>query len=166
MRASAPIATTECAVETAIEGKGCLRPAGDGLQANGPATRRAMRAGSAQCAGSGRIGIGPHHPAGQGRGQGVVTDPRRQIGRRDIKRGSKIGGGAAAKAVTAARKPVVVPVLVEWRLSVVVGKLLRAGLVVSVAEMKGGMGVAADESERQQQHQAAQEQGALHGENT
>jgi len=56
--------------------------------------------------------------------------------------------------------------LMERRFTVVVGMLLGAGLVMSFAQMKRGMGVAADESERQQQNQAAQEQGSLHGTGT
>jgi hypothetical protein len=56
--------------------------------------------------------------------------------------------------------------LMERRLPVMLRMLLRAGLVVSIAQMKRGMGVAADESERQQQDQAAQEQGSLHGKAT
>ena len=39
--------------------------------------------------------------------------------------------------------------LMKRRLPVMVGMLLGAGLVVSVIEMKRGMGIAADESERQ-----------------
>src|SRR6516165_12425241 len=107
---------------------GCLRSAVGGLQANGPATRGAARAGLAQRAGSGRTGIGRQRPAGQGCGQGVVMGPRRQIGRRDPERGSKVDGGAAAEAVAAARKPVVMAMLMERCLSVVVGILLGAGL--------------------------------------
>jgi len=45
---------------------------------------------------------------------------------------------------------------------VVVGMLFGAGLVVSAVQMKRGMGIAANESERQQQNQAAEEQGSLH----
>ena len=56
--------------------------------------------------------------------------------------------------------------LMERRFTVVVGMLLGVGLVMSIAQMKRGMGVAADESERQQQNQAAQEQGSLHGTGT
>jgi hypothetical protein len=48
----------------------------------------------------------------------------------------------------------------------VVGVLFGAGLVVSTVQMKRSMGVAADESECQQQDQAAQEQGSLHGTST
>jgi hypothetical protein len=99
---------------------------------------------------SGRIGIGLQRPAGQGYGQGVVMRPRRQIGWRDPERGSKIDGGAAAEAVAAACKPVVMVMLMERRFTVVVGMLLGAGLVVSTVQMKRSMGVAADESERQQ----------------
>jgi hypothetical protein len=39
--------------------------------------------------------------------------------------------------------------LMKRRLPVMVGMVLGAGLVVSVIEMKRGMGIAADESERQ-----------------
>ena len=151
------------AAGTSIEREGVFaagrrRPAGKRLHNPG-----AARAGLAQRAASGRIGIGPQHPAGQGCGQGVVIDPRRQIGRRDTERGSEIHGRAAAEAVAAARKPVVMPMLMERRLSVVMGMLFGAGLVVSTVQMKRGMGVAANEGERQQQNQAAEEQRSLHG---
>ena len=66
-------------------------------------------------------------------------DPRRQV-----------GGGGAAEAVAATRKPVVMAMLMEGRLSVMVGLLLGAGLMVSTVQMKRSMGVAADKSERQQ----------------
>ena len=92
--------------------------------------------------------------------------PCRQIGRRDSERGSNISGRAAAEAVAAARKSVVMAVLMKRCFSVVVRMLLRAGLVMSTVQMKRGVGVAADESERQQQDQAAQEQGSLHGMST
>ena len=131
-----------------------------------PATRGAVRAGLDQRAGSGRIGIGPQCPAGKGWDQGVVMGPRRQIGRRDPERGSKIDGGAAAEAVAAACQPVLMAMLMERRFPVVVGMLLGAGLVVSAVQMKRSMGIAADESERQQQNQVAQEQGSLHGTGT
>jgi len=55
------------------------------------------------------------------------------------------------------------PMLMERRLSVVMGVLLGAGLMVSAVQMKRGMSIAADESERQQQNQAAEEQRSLHG---
>jgi hypothetical protein len=56
--------------------------------------------------------------------------------------------------------------LLARRLSVVVSMLLGAGLVVSAVQMKRSVGVAADESERHEQDQAAQEQGSLHGTRT
>ena len=77
-------------------------------------------------------------------------DPRRQIDRRDTERGSNIDGRAAAEAVAAARKSVVMTMLMERRFCVMAGMLLAAGLVVSTVQMKRGMGVAADESDRQQ----------------
>ena len=151
------------AAGTSIEWKGVFaasrrRPAGKRLRNPG-----AVCPGLAQCAASGRIGIGPQHPPGQGRGQRVVIDPRRQIGRRDTERGREIHGRAAAEAVAAARQPVVMPMLMGRCLPVVVGMLFGAGLVVSAVEMKRGMGVAAHEGERQQQNQAAEKQGSLHG---
>ena len=90
-------------------------------------------------------------------------DPPRQMGGRDTERWSKIGGSAAAEAIATAGQPVIMAMLRERRFPVMVGMLLGAGLVVSVIQMKRGMGVAADESDRQQQDQAAQEQGSLHG---
>ena len=93
-------------------------------------------------------------------------DPRREIGRRDTEDWRNIHGGAAAEAVAAARKSVVMAVLMKRCFSVVVRMLLGAGLVVSVIQMKHGMGVAADEGDRQQQDQAAQEQGSPHGTST
>ena len=56
-----------------------------------------------------------------------------------------------------------VMVLMERCLSVMVGMLLGTRLVVSIVQMKRGMGVAADEGERQQQNQSAEKQGSLHG---
>jgi hypothetical protein len=88
---------------------------------------------------------------------------RRQIGRRDTEHGGDVDGRAAAEAIAPARKPVVMAMLMGRRFTVVVGMLFGAGLVVRAAQMKRGMGVAADEGERQQQNQAAQEQGSLHG---
>src|SRR5262249_27580775 len=126
----------------------------------------AARAGLAQRDRSGRIGIRLQGPAGQGCGQAVVMDPCPQIGRRDSERRSNINGRAAAEAVAAARKSMVMAMLMERRFSVVVGMPLEAGLVVSAVQMKRSMGVAADQSDRQQQDQAAQEQGSLHGTGT
>ena len=128
-----------------------MRPLSDGFQANGPETRGATRAGLAQRGRSGRIGIGLECPAGEGCGQGVVMDPCREIGRRDTEDWRNIHGRAAAEAVAAARKSVVMTMLIEWRFSVVVvGMLLGTGLVVSAVQMKRSMGVATDESDRQQ----------------
>ena len=60
----------------------------------------------------------------------------------------------------------VMAMLMDRRFPMMVGMLLGAGLVVSVIQMKHGMGVAADEGDRQQQDQAAQEQGSPHGTST
>jgi len=134
-----------------------------GLQANGPATRCAMRAGLAQRPRSGRIGIGTELPAGEGRSACVVMELRRKFGRRDARIRRKINGRAAAEAIAAARKAIVVPVLMMRRgFSAVVIVLLRAGLAVSGVQVKRSMGVAACERERQQHDEAAQEQGSLH----
>jgi hypothetical protein len=91
---------------------------------------------------------------------------RLQIGRRDTEDWCNIHGRAAAEAVAAARKSVVVAMLMERRFSVMIGMLFGAGLVMSTVQMKRSMGVAADECDRQQQDQAAQEQGSLHGTGT
>jgi hypothetical protein len=55
------------------------------------------------------------------------------------------------------------PMLMGRCFPLVVGMLFGAGLVLSAVEMKRGMGVAANEGERQQQNQAAEEQRSLHG---
>ena len=86
--------------------------ASTGFQANGPVTRGAARAGLTQRAGSRRGGVGPERPAGKGRGEGVIMDLRREFGRGDAELGRKIDGRAAAKAVAAARKSLVMPMLV------------------------------------------------------
>ena len=90
-------------------------------------------------------------------------DPCRQIGRRDSENGSDVHGRTAAEAVTAAGKLVVMVMLMKRRLSVMVGMLFGAGLVLRVIQMKRSVGVAAAESEREQEDQAAQGQGLLHG---
>ena len=77
-------------------------------------------------------------------------DSGRQFGRGDTEHGSNIDGRTAAEAVAAARKSLVMAVLMKRCLSVVVRMLLGAGLVVSIVQMKRSMGVAAGESERQQ----------------
>jgi hypothetical protein len=48
--------------------------------------------------------------------------------------------------------------LIKRRLPVVVDMFSGAGLVVSVIQMKRGMGVAANEGKRHQQNQAAEKQ--------
>jgi hypothetical protein len=55
------------------------------------------------------------------------------------------------------------PMLMGRCFPVVAGMLFGAGLVVSTVQMKRGMGVAANESERQQQDKATEEQRSLHG---
>jgi len=138
-----------------------------GLQTNGPATRGAARAGLAQRAGSGRIVVGPKRPAGKRRGERVIMDLRRQFGRRDAELGRKIGGRAAAEAVTAAGKSLVARMLMErLRVSAVVAMLFRARPAVSGIQMKRRMSVAARQRERQQHNQAAEKQGSLHGTST
>ena len=135
-----------------------------GLQTNGPATRGAARAGLAQRAGSGRIVVGPKRPAGKRRGERVIMDLRRQFGRRDAELGRKIDGRTAAEAVAAAGKSLVVRMLMERLcVSALVPMLFRARPAVSGIQMKRGMGIPADESQRQQHDQAAQKQGSLHG---
>ena len=131
-----------------------------------PATRGAARAGLAQCAASRRICIGRQRPTRQGCDQRVVMYPHRQLSRCESERGSKIHDRAAAEAVTAARKSLLMSMLMERRLSVMVGVLFGARLVMSGVQMKRSMGVAAYESERHQQDQAAQERGSLHLANT
>ena len=91
---------------------------------------------------------------------------RPEIGRRETEDWCNIHGRAATEAVAAARKSVVMAMLMERRLSVMVGVLFGARLVMSGVQMKRSMGVAAYESERHQQDQAAQERGSLHLANT
>ena len=135
-----------------------------GLQTNGPATRGGWRAGLAQRAGSGRIGLGPKRSAGKGRGERVITDLRRQFGRRDAEPGRKIDGRAAAEAVAAAGKSLVVWMLMERLcVSALVPMLFRTRPAVSGIQMKRGMGIPADESQREEHDEAAQKQGSLHG---
>ena len=76
-------------------------------------------------------------------------DPRRKIGRRSTGDWRNIHGRAAAEAVAAACESVVMAVLMERCLPVVVGMLLGTWLVMSIVQMKRGMRVAADESDRQ-----------------
>jgi hypothetical protein len=58
---------------------------------------------------------------------------RQQMRRRDTEDWRNIHGGAAAETIAAARKSVVMTMLMERRLSVMVGVLLGAGLVVNIA---------------------------------
>jgi hypothetical protein len=64
---------------------------------------------------------------------GVVMHLRRKLSRRDTERGDKMHGRAAAEAVAAARKAMAMAMPMERRLSVVIGMLLGAGLVVSLS---------------------------------
>src|SRR6516164_62230 len=66
-----------------------------GLEANGPATRGEIRAGLAQRPTSRRIRIGPKRPAGEGRAECVVMDPRREFCRGVAGIGRNIDGRAA-----------------------------------------------------------------------
>ena len=100
------------AATSVMKGKGCSRPACAGPRANGPATRTRLRAGLGQRAGSGRIGLGQKRPAGKGRCECVEMDLRRELCRRDAELAREIGGGAAAQAITTARKALVVLTLV------------------------------------------------------
>jgi hypothetical protein len=84
-------------------------------------------------------------------------DLRGRFGRRDAELRRKIDGRAAAEAVAAAGKSLVVRMLME-RLccSAMVRMLFRARPAVSGIQMKRGMGVPADESQRQQRDKTAQ----------
>jgi hypothetical protein len=94
-------------------------------------------------------------------------DLRGEFGRRDVELGRKIDGRTAAEAVAAARKSLVVPMLMMRRVfSGVMCVLFRARLAVSLIQMERSMGIAARKRERQQHDQAAQEQGSLHGTST
>ena len=119
-----------------MKGKGLAQPASAGLRANGPVTRARLRAGLAQRAGSGRIGLGQQRPARKRRGKRVIMDMPGKLCRGDAEIGRDIGGGGAAEAVAAAREAFVMLLLVMVRrLSAVVGVLLRAGFGVSGAHM-------------------------------
>jgi hypothetical protein len=94
-------------------------------------------------------------------------DFRRKFCRRDAELGREIVHGTAAEAIAAARKSLVVLMLMVRRgISAVVGVLFGARFGVRGIQMKRSMGIAARERERQQDHQAAQEQGSLHGMST
>jgi hypothetical protein len=57
---------------------------------------------------------------------------RRELGRRDTKDRGNVDGRAAAEAIAAEGKPVVVAMLMERRFTVVVGMLFGAGLVCAM----------------------------------
>jgi len=79
-------------------------------------------------------------------------DLRRVIRQNDGKLRRETSAKGAAQAVAAARKSMVVLILVVWRgFPAVVGVLFRDRLGVSTAQIQRGRGVAADESEGQQQ---------------
>jgi len=82
-------------------------------------------------------------------------DLRRQFCGRDAGVGGDISRGAAAEAITAARKVLFVPMLMGRCFPVMVGVPFRARLGVSGAQMERGMGIAACKRERQQHDQAA-----------
>lgn len=128
-----------------------------GQTAPQPKGRRAP--GLAQCAGSGRTGLWQKRQAGEGRAQHVIMDLRADLGPSDGELWRKIGRGSAAQAVAAARKSVIVPMLViGCSRSGLVHVLFRAGSGVSATQMQRSMGVAADESERQHQDKASEKQ--------
>jgi hypothetical protein len=94
-------------------------------------------------------------------------DLRGEFGRRDAEPERKIDGRAAAEAVAAARKSLVVPMLMMRRVFfTVVCVLFRTRLAVSLIQVKRSVGIAARKRERQQHDQAAQEQGSPHGTST
>ena len=74
------------------------------FQQTAPQPGARARAGLAHRSGSGRTGLGQERPAGEGRGECVVVNPRREFCRSDAQFGGKIGCGGAAQAVAAARK--------------------------------------------------------------
>jgi len=94
-----------CSVLTGMEGKRVLRgQACVGPRARGPQPGARARAGLVQRAGSGRTGLGQERPAGEGRVECVIVNPRRELCRSNAQLGWKIGWGGAAQAVAAARK--------------------------------------------------------------
>jgi hypothetical protein len=143
------------------KGKGRPRRACAGVRTNGPVTRGAVRAGLAQRAGSGRIGLGQQRAAGERRSPRIVMQRRRGVCRSGAELGCEIRGRAAAETIAAARNIFVVLMLVTgW--PGVMGVLFRTGLGVRGAQMKRGMGVAGCQRKRQQHDQATQKQGSLH----
>ena len=122
-----------------------------------PGRRRAP--GLAQRDRSGRTGLGQDRPTGKRRGQRLVMDLRPQLCRSDGELGRKKGCGSAAQAVTAARRSVIVPMLVMRRgCSDVVDVLFRTGIQVSGNQMQRSVSIAVGERQRQQQDQASDKQ--------
>jgi hypothetical protein len=79
-------------------------------------------------------------------------DLRGVLRQSDGERRRETSARATAQAVAAARKSMVVLILVVWRgFPAVVGVLFRDRREVSTSQMQRGTGVPADESERQQQ---------------
>ena len=117
------------------------------------------RAGLAQRDRSGRTGLGQDRPTGKRRGQRLVMDLRPQLCRSDGELGRKKGCGSAAQAVAAARRSVIVPMLVIRRgCSDVVDVLFRTRIQVSGNQMQRGVSIAVGERQRQQQDQASDKQ--------
>ena len=77
-----------------------------------PRNPRAGAPGLTQRAGSGRTGLWQKRQAGEGRSQRVIMDLRPDLGPSDGELGWKIGRGSAAEAIAAARKSVIVAMLV------------------------------------------------------
>ena len=128
-----------------------MQPAAAAFRQTAPEPGAQPRAGLAQQPTSRRTGIGPKCPAGEGRGECIVMDLRRKFGRRDAGIGRNIDGQAAAEAVAAAGKSLVMPMLMlRFGFPVMVGVLLGTRRAVSDVQMKRSVGVAAGESERQQ----------------
>jgi hypothetical protein len=85
-------------------------------------------------------------------------DPCGKLCRRDAELGRNTGDGAAAEAIAAARKAVVVLMLMVLRgFSGVVGVPVRTRVGVSGAQLKRGMGVAVRQGDKQQHDQASDE---------
>src|SRR6266478_5919655 len=93
------------------------------------------RAGLAQRAGSGRIGLGQQRAAGERRSVRVVLEPHREFCRSGAELGREIRGRAAAETIAAARNIFVMLMLVMgW--PGVMGVLCRTGLGMRDAQMK------------------------------
>ena len=113
-------------------------------------------AGLAQRDRSGRTGLGQDRPTGKRRGQRLVMDLRPQLCSSDGELGRKKDCGSAAQAVAAARRSVIVPMLVMRRgCPDVMDVLFRTGIQVSRNQMQRGVSIAGGERQRQQQDQAS-----------